>query len=144
MLYVKSRMSVTVCLHLYAGTWVPSPSYELPSKLICQFQMLYDNFSIYAECFISYAMCYMTSAICRMLCAICQTPYARLQYAKCYDHCYIFSMTTEQVGHLIIYIYISIIRLWLSILPLQRRNPYYTTMASIYISGLRYFSLSTH
>jgi hypothetical protein len=49
--------------------------------------------------------------------AICQTPYARLKYAKSYDHCYVFSMTTEQVGYFVIYI--SIIRLWLSILPLQ-------------------------
>jgi hypothetical protein len=55
-----------------------------------------------------------------------------------------FSMTTEQVGHLIIYIYISIIQLWLSVLPLQRRNYYYTTRASVYISGLRYFSLLVH
>jgi hypothetical protein len=37
--------------------------------------------------------------------AICQTPYARLQYAKYYDHCYVFCMTTEQAGHIIIYIY---------------------------------------
>jgi hypothetical protein len=41
-------------------------------------------------------------------------------------------------------LYISIIRLWLSILPLQIRNYYHTTMALVYISGLRYFSLLAH
>jgi hypothetical protein len=53
-----------------------------------------------------------------------------------------FSMTTEQVGYLIIYM--SITRLWLSILPLQRRNYYYITMDSVYISALRYISLLAH
>jgi hypothetical protein len=43
-----------------------------------------------------------------------------------------------------LYIYISVTRLWLSILPLQRRDYYYITMASIYISGRRYFSLSAY
>jgi hypothetical protein len=96
----------------------------------------------YFICYMANAMCYMSSVICQMLWAICQTPCARLLYAKCYDHCYVFLVWLQ--NRLDISLYISITRLWLSILPLQRRNCYYTTMASIYISGLRYFSLSAH
>jgi hypothetical protein len=41
-------------------------------------------------------------------------------------------------------LYISTTRLWLSILPLQRRDYCHITMASVYISALRYISLLAH
>jgi hypothetical protein len=52
-----------------------------------------------------------------------------------------FSMTTEQVGHIIIYIYYPAMTLHIAV---TRRNYYYTTRASVYISGLRYISLLAH
>jgi hypothetical protein len=95
----------------------------------------------------SYISIYMPSALFHMLYAECYGLYAKLHMLDCnisnaMTIAMSFSMTTEQVGHLIINI--SIIRLWLSILPLQRKNYYYTTMASVYISGLRYFNLLAH
>jgi hypothetical protein len=90
---------------------------------------------------------YIPRALFHMLYAECYGLYAKLHMLDCnmsnaMTTAMSFSMTTEQVGHLIIYI--SITQLWLSILPLERRNYYYTTMASVYISGLRYFSLLAH
>jgi hypothetical protein len=45
---------------------------------------------LYFICYMPNAVCSISSFICQMLCAICGTPYARLQYAKCCDHCYVF------------------------------------------------------
>jgi hypothetical protein len=107
----------------------------------CQVR-LYVNLS----CYMSISV-YMSSALFYMLYAECYGLYAKLHMLDCnmsnaMTIAMSFSITTEQVGHLIINI--SIIRLWLSILPLQRRNYYYTTMASVYISGLRYINLLAH
>jgi hypothetical protein len=90
---------------------------------------------------------YMPSALFHILYAKCYGLYAKLHMLdwnmpNAMTIAMSFSMTTEQVGHFIIYM--SIIRLWLSILPLQRRNYYYITMASVYISALRYISLLAH
>jgi hypothetical protein len=52
-----------------------------------------------------------------------------------------FSMTTEQVGYFVIYIYYPAMTLHIAV---TRRNYYYTTRASVYISGLRYFSMPTY
>jgi hypothetical protein len=122
MLYAKSHMPVAVSLHLYAGTWVPSSSLWV-AKLA---YMSNCNISVY-----------MPNALFQELYAKCYGLYAKFHMLDCYMPNAMtipmsFSMTTEQVGYFIIYM--SITWLWLSILPLQRRNYYYTTRASVYIS----------
>jgi hypothetical protein len=94
-----------------------------------------------------YISVYMPSALFQELYAEWYGLYAKIHMLDCYMSNAMtipmsFSMTTEQVGYLIIYM--SITRLWLSILPLQRRNYYYITMTSVYISALRYISLLAH
>jgi hypothetical protein len=126
-LYVKSHMPVAVCLHLYAGTLVPSSSLWV-AKL-----------AYMSNCYISV---YMPSALFQELCTEWHGLYAKIHMLDCYMPNAMtipmsFSMTTEQVGYFIIYM--SITRLWLSILPLQRRNYYYTTRASVYISKSQVF-----
>jgi hypothetical protein len=123
-LYVKSHMPVAVYLHLYAGTWVQSSS-------LWVVKLTYMSNYYISVC--------MPNALCHILCTECYGLYAKLHMLDCYmpnamTIAMSFRMTTEQVGYFIIYIYIYIIRLWLSILPLQRRNYYYTTRASVYIS----------
>jgi hypothetical protein len=66
------------------------------------------------------AMCYMSSVICQVLCAICQTPYARLQYAKCYDH-------------LIIYMYIYYPAMTLHIIITEKRLLLYHYGFNLYL-----------
>jgi hypothetical protein len=106
MLCHRSHMPVTVYLHLYAGTWVPNICCKMPSLLIYQLQYVYIympaheclafsmscQVSIYVKLLYlsSYAKCFVSRVICRMIWAICQNPYARLLYAKYYDHCYVF------------------------------------------------------
>jgi hypothetical protein len=51
-----------------------------------------------------------------------------------------FSMTTEQAGYLI-YVYYPAMTLHIAV---TRRNYYCATRASVYISGLRYFSFLAH
>jgi hypothetical protein len=90
---------------------------------------------------------YMPSALFQELYAECYGLYAKLHMLdwnmpNTMTIAMSFSMTTEQVGYLIIYM--SITRLWLSILPLQGINYYYITIASVYISALRYISLLAH
>jgi hypothetical protein len=126
-LYVKSHMPVIVYLHFYAGTWVPSSS------------LWVVKLAYMSNCYISV---YMPSALCHMLYAECHGLYAKIHMLdwnmpNAMTIAMSFSMTTEQVGYLIIYM--SITRLWLSILPLQRRNYYYTTRASVYISKSQVF-----
>jgi hypothetical protein len=117
----------------------------------CQISVVRCQVSLYASlgCFMS--NCYLSvnlpSALFQELYAKYYGLYAKLHMLDCYmpntmTIAMSFSMTTKQVGYLIIYM--SITRLWLSILPLQRRNYYYTTNASVYILGLRYFSLLVH
>jgi hypothetical protein len=121
------------------------PAHEcLILPMSCQVS-LYVNL----DCFMSnyYISVCMPNALCHILYAECNGLYAKLHMLDCnmpnaMTIAMSFSMTTEQVGYLVIYI--SIIRLWLSILPLQRRNYYYITMASVYISALRYICLLAH
>jgi hypothetical protein len=74
---------------------------------------LYVNLSCYmSNCYISV---YMPSALFYMLYAECYVLYAKLHMLDCnmpnaMTIAMSFSMTTEQVGHLIIYIYIYIYR----------------------------------
>jgi hypothetical protein len=94
-------------------------------------------------------MLYMSDSMCYML-------YAKLLYASCHMPSSICLIAICQMlwpllcllvwlqSRLDISLYIYITRLWLSILPLQRRDYYHTTMASIYISGHMYFSLPTY
>jgi hypothetical protein len=89
-----------------------------------------------------YLSVYMPNALCHILCTEYYGLYAKLHMLDCnmpnaMTIAMSLSMTTEQVGYLIIYM--SITRLWLSILPLQRRNYYYTTRASVYISKSQVF-----
>jgi hypothetical protein len=80
---------------------------------------LYINLSCYmSNCYISV---YMPSVLFQELYAECYGIYAKLHMLdwnmpNAMTIAMSFSMTTEQVGHFIIYM--SIIRLWLSILPL--------------------------
>jgi hypothetical protein len=117
----------------------------------CQIYVVRCQVSLYANlgCFMSnYCISvYMPSALFHMLYAESYGLYAKLHMLdwdmpNAMTIVMSFSMTTEQVGYLIIYM--SITRLWLSILPLQRRNYYYITMDSVYISALRYISLLAH
>jgi phage-related protein len=124
-LYAGCHMPRLICQFLYVEYHMLAAASLQSYQFICQsqYQLLYvlcqishDSYSIpaficrhmSAKSFMWVAkLVYMsiTSIICQMLWAICQTPYARLQYAKCYAIAMSFSMTTEQVGHLIIYIY---------------------------------------
>jgi hypothetical protein len=127
MLYVRSHMPVTVYLHLYAGTWVPSSS------------LWVTKLAYMSNCCISV---HMPSALFQELCTEGYGLYAKLHMLDCnmpnaMTIAMSFRMTTEQVGYFIIYM--SITRLWLSILPLRRRNYYYTTRASVYISKSQVF-----
>jgi hypothetical protein len=115
-----------ICRHMSAKylLWVAKLAYMSISVAKCQSQSICQV--LYAEWYVLYAKLHMIDWNMPNAMTIAMS----------------FSMTTEQVGYLIIYM--SITRLWLSILPLQRRNYYYTTSASVYISGLRYFSLLVH
>jgi hypothetical protein len=112
---------------VYAGTWVPSSSLWV-AKL-----------AYMSNCYISVDM---PSALFQELCTEWYGLYAKIHMLDCdmpnaMTIAMSFRMTTEQVGYFIIYM--SITRLWLSILPLQRRNYYYTTRASVYISKSQVF-----
>jgi hypothetical protein len=140
-----SACSVTNLTCQLQYTCIYMPAHEcLVFPMSCQVS-LYVNLSCYiSNCGISV---YMRNALFHILYAECNGLYAKLHMLDCnmpnaMTIAMSFSMTTEQVGHIIIYI--SIIRLWLSILPLQRRNYYYITMASVYISALKYTSLLAH
>jgi hypothetical protein len=142
-LYAICSMSNIACQLQYAYIYIPAHEWPV-FPMSCQVS-LYINLSCYmSNCCISL---HMLSALFQVLYVKCYVPCAKLHMLDCnmpnaMTIAMSFSMTAEQVGYLIIYI--SITRLWLSILPLQRRNYYYTTMASVYISGLRYFSLSAY
>jgi hypothetical protein len=121
-LYASCSMST-----VYAGTWVPSSSLWV-AKL-----------AYMSNCYISVDM---PSALFQELCTEWYGLYAKIHMLDCdmpnaMTIAMSFRMTTEQVGYFIIYM--SITRLWLSILPLQRRNYYYTTRASVYISKSQVF-----
>jgi hypothetical protein len=94
-LYVKSYMPVAVCLHLYAGTWVPSSS------------LWVVKLAYMSNCYISV---YMPSALFRMLYAECYGLYAKLHMLdwnmpNAMTIAMSF-MTTEQVRYFVIYIYL--------------------------------------
>jgi hypothetical protein len=80
---------------------------------------------LYVVYFIPSAMGYMPNSICYI--AICQMLWPLLCLLEWLQN------------RLDISSYISSIQLWLSILPLQRRNCYYTTRASVYISKSQVF-----
>jgi hypothetical protein len=157
-------MPAVICQGSYAGLYMLNAMCYV-SNLICQLQYvciymsaheclifpISCQVSLYAnlDCFMSnyYISVCMPNALCHILYAECNGLYAKLHMLDCYmpntmTIAMSFSMTTEQVGYL--NIYMSITRLWLSILPVHRRNYYYITMASVYISALRYISLLAH
>jgi hypothetical protein len=85
-LYVESLcyMSNLICQLQYVYTYMPAHEcliFSMSCQASFYVKLLY--LSLYAKCFVSRVMY-------RMIWAICQTPYARLQYAKCYDHRYVF------------------------------------------------------
>jgi hypothetical protein len=124
------------------------PAHECQIFLVSCQVSLYINLGCYmSNCYISV---YMPSALFQELYAKCYMLYVKIHMLDCYmpntmTIAISFSMTTEQVGHLIIYIYIYIYYPAMTLhIAVTRRNYYYTTMASVYISSFRYFSLLAH
>jgi hypothetical protein len=117
---------------VYAGTWVTSSSLWV-AKL--------EYMSNY------YISVYMPNALCHILCTECNGLYAKFHILDCYmpntmTIAMSFSMTTEQVGYLIICI--SIIRIWLSILPLQEEIAIIPPGLQFISQSLRYFSMPAY
>jgi hypothetical protein len=134
MLYVQSHMPVAVCLHLYAGTWVPSSSLWV-AKLAYM-----SNW---------YISVYMPNALFRILYTKCNGLYAKLHMLdwnmpNAMTIAMSFRMTTEHVGCFVIYIYISINRLWLSILPLQEEIAIIPPGLQFISQCPRYFSMPAY
>jgi hypothetical protein len=158
MLYARYRMPVTVYLHLYAGTWVPSSSLwvaKLAYMSNCYISVYMPSAlfqELCAKCYGLYAKLhmldsYMPSALFQELCAKCYGLYAKLHMLDSYMPNAMtipmsFSMTTEQVGYLIIYMYIT--RLWLSILPLQEEIAIIPPGFQFISQSLRYFSMPAY
>jgi hypothetical protein len=95
MLYVRSHMPVAVCLHLYAGTWLPSSSLWV-AKLA---YMSNCNISVY-----------MPNALFQELCTEWYGLYAKIHMLDCnmpnaMTIAMPFRMTTEQVGYFVIHVY---------------------------------------
>jgi hypothetical protein len=135
-----SACSVTdlTCQLQYTSICIPAHECQI-SVVRCQVS-LYANLDCFmTNCYLSVSM---PNALSNILYTECNGLYAKLHMLDCnmpnaMTIAMSFRMTTEQVGYFIIYI--SIIRLWLSILPLQRGNYYYITMASAYISKSQVF-----
>jgi hypothetical protein len=113
-LYVEYHMPASYCEFAIRPIYMPIsvPVYACSvTDLTCQLQYiciympahecqifvvrcqvcLYANLGCFILLYLSlYAKCFMSYTIYRVQWAICQTPYARLKYAKCYDHCYVF------------------------------------------------------
>jgi hypothetical protein len=94
-----------------------------------------------------YISVYMPSALFLELCTEWYGLYAKLHMLDCnmpnaMTIAMSFSMTTEQVGYLIIYM--SITRLWLSILPLQEEIAIIPPGFQFISQSLRYFSMPAY
>jgi hypothetical protein len=122
-LYVECHMLATmslqsyqvICLSQYqflqALCQISHTSYSIPA-FICR-HMTVKSFLWVAKLAYMSISVYMPSALLHMIYAECQVLYAKLHMLDCYmpnamTIAMSFSMTTEQVGHLIIYIYIYI------------------------------------
>jgi hypothetical protein len=142
-----SQMLCALCQIPYASYCIPTFICRL---LGAKFSLwvaklsLYVNLKYYASnCHI---LLHMPSALFYVLYAKCYVLYANTvcQIVICQMLWPLLCLLVWLQNTLDISLYMSITRLWLSILLLQRRDYYHTIMVSIYISGYIYFSLPTN